>query len=118
MRVAHIDEFHHVKTAALDDYDEIKAQVENKTAALVEFAGCYCVLRADVDGLCIVCAEGENLLHIAPLIVAFARRIKAPSIVFHTKHKGLSRLLSAYPFKHESTLDDGHKVYRMILNVE
>ncbi|MEI5638062.1 MULTISPECIES: hypothetical protein [unclassified Pseudoalteromonas] len=116
MRLAHISEFHHVKTAAAGDYDEIKSEVENGKAMLVEHAGCYFVLRADRDGLCVVCAQGKKLLSAAPLILEFAKRICAPSIIFHTKRKGLKRLLSAYPFEYAETQADGYLVYRMVLD--
>ncbi|MEQ3528728.1 hypothetical protein [Pseudoalteromonas sp. XMcav11-Q] len=116
MRIAHISEIHHIQSAAAEDFETIKAEVAQGLAALVEFDGCYCVLRHDRDGLCVVCAEGKNLLSIAPSIVALAHHIKAPSIVYHTKRKALKRLLSAYSFVYESTDEDGYAIYRMALN--
>lgn len=116
MRVANISEIHHIQSAAAQDFEVIKAEVEKGLAVLVEFAGCYCVLRQDRDGLCVVCAEGKNLRLIAPSIVALARKLQAPSIVYHTKRKALNRLLSAYSFVYESTDEEGYAVYRMALD--
>ncbi|TMN45983.1 hypothetical protein [Pseudoalteromonas sp. S2755] len=116
MRVAHISEIHQIKSAAAADYETVKNEVAHGSAVLVEFEGCYCVLRVDRDGLCVVCAAGKNLLAIAPKVVSLARRISAPSIVYHTKRTALKRLLSAYQFVYESTDEDGYAIYRMTLN--
>ncbi|BBN80452.1 hypothetical protein PA25_04370 [Pseudoalteromonas sp. A25] len=116
MRIVHISEIDHIQSAAANDFEVIKAEVVQGLAVLVEFDSCYCVLRHDRDGLCVVCAQGKNLLSIAPYIVALARYIKAPSIVYHTKRKALKRLLSTYSFVYEATDEDGYAIYRMALN--
>ncbi|MEI8606653.1 hypothetical protein [Pseudoalteromonas sp. B160] len=117
MRIAHSSELENIKTAAgnLNDYADIQRQIELSQALLVEFQNCYCVLRLDDDGLCVVCAEGKNLLKMAPHIVRIARKLKTPSIVYHTKRKALARHLRAYNFNYEMTDTYGHLVYRMVL---
>lgn len=117
MRIAHSSELENIKTAAgnLNDYADIQRQIELSQALLVEFQGCYCVLRLDCDGLCIVCTQGKNGLKIAPHIVRIARKLNAPSIVFHTKRKALARFLRAYNFNYQMTDTNGYFVYRMVL---
>ncbi|MEC4091149.1 hypothetical protein [Pseudoalteromonas rubra] len=118
MRLAPLSELTCVREAAgsEDDYNAIRLEVERGRAALVEHAGCYCVLRLDPDGLCVVCAQGRSLLRIAPHIVKVARRLSAPSIVYHTQRPALARHLSAYNFNLEMTDEYGYQVYRMVLH--
>ena len=117
MRIAHSSELDNIKAAAgnLTDYAEIKRQIDTSQALLVEFQKCYCVLRLDDDGLCVVCAEGQNLLKMAPHILRIAKTLNTQSIVFHTKRKALARHLRAYNFNYEMTDTSGHFVYRMVL---
>tara|TARA_B100000700_G_scaffold37798_1_gene37460 strand:- start:5654 stop:6007 length:354 start_codon:yes stop_codon:yes gene_type:complete len=117
MRIAHISELEHIKDAAgsTNDYAEIRQEIATSRALLVEHMGCYCVLRLDADGLVVVCAQGANLNHIAPLIVRLGQRLKAGAILFHTKRPALKRLLRAYPFKFLMHDNNGHHVYRMAI---
>ncbi|KZN46004.1 hypothetical protein [Pseudoalteromonas luteoviolacea] len=115
MRIAHFNELTNVRSAAGSDadYDAISHQVARGVALLVESNGCYCVLRLDPDGLCVVCAAGKHLLKIAPCIVKLAVHHNAPSIIFHTRRPALARHLSAYNFKYEMTDKNGYLVFRM-----
>lgn len=118
MRIAHSSELVNIRAAAGSsaDYASIKDEIETGRALLVEYHACYCVLRIDSDGLCVVCAQGKNLRTIAPYIVRLAKRLRTHSIVFHTQSRALSRLLYRYNFQYEMTDTSGYLIYRMVIN--
>lgn len=116
IRFADYRELHQIKRAAGDDFDAICAEVITNRAHFIELMNCFFVLRVDVDGLCVVCAEGKNLLDAAPFILKAAKQIKVQSIVFHTKRPALKRLLRVYGFTYELTDENGYFVYRMVLH--
>lgn len=102
-----------VRSAAGADFQQIQNEVATGKAFFCSIHGCYFVLRRDCDGLVVVCAEGKNLKLAEPVIVAFARSISAPAIIFHTKRKALARLLDKFDFL---TMDsNGYHVFKRVL---
>lgn len=118
MNIAPNSELWRIKRAAGSpaDYEAIAQEIRARHAVFIHHNACYAVLRNDQDGLCVVCAEGKALGQLAPYIVQIAKKLSAPSIVFHTKRRALARLLSAYHFQYEMTDINGYLVYRMVLN--
>lgn len=116
IRFAQFNELSQIRRAAGSDFDAICAEVATNRAHFIELYNCFFVLRVDADGLCVVCAEGKDLLKAAPFIVRAAEQIKANSIVFHTKRPALKRLLRAFGFAYELTDKNGYFVFRMVIN--
>jgi hypothetical protein len=77
---------------------------------------CFFVLRVDVDGLVVVCAQGKNIQQAGVQVVLIAQKLKAPYIFFHTKRPALAKLLKRFHFQHFSSGSNNSHVYRMVIN--
>lgn len=93
-----------LKPAFLDDADFIKNQIISGAAELFKVNSAFFVTRIEDNELVIIALAGKDLATAAKLIFSAAKSIGCQSIRFHTKRKGLARLLSAFSPQYVETI--------------
>lgn len=79
--------------------DALKKKVE---AWEINDGAAYMITRIEVSGdtceFVVCCFAGHGLLAAAPYIIDMARECRAQSIRFHTRRRGIGRMMSAFGF--------------------
>lgn len=83
-----------IRRSAGADFSAIAANIRQGRAQFIDIAGCALVLRVDAGELVIMCAEGENLVKAAPIVIRKAREKGYKTMRFHTLRPALQRLLN------------------------
>lgn len=103
-----IKNFHKVARAAGADFHALRERVKNGEAEFFKLGRCHFVTCEEVSAsgreLVVLCAEGKGVKQSASVLYDLARKGRFDSIRFHTKHKGISRLISHLPFKPVETV--------------
>lgn len=86
------------------DADFIKAQIKSGEAELFRVGRAFFVTRLEGDELVIVSLAGENLAVASNIIFDAAQKVGCKSIRFHTKRKGLARMLKQFKPKYVETI--------------
>lgn len=79
-----------------DDAELIINQIKSGVAELFSVGNAFFVTRLEDDELVIVALAGENLPSAATEIFNAAQKVGCQSIRFHTKRKGLARMLKGF----------------------
>lgn len=85
-----------LKPAFVDDAEFIINQIQSGVAELFSVDNAFFVTRLEDTELVIVALAGENLATAATEIFNAAQKIGCQSIRFHTKRKGLARMLKSF----------------------
>lgn len=93
-----------LEPAFCDDADFIKNQIISGAAELFKVNSAFFVTRIEEKELVIVALAGRDLTSAAKIIFEAAKSIGCQSIRFHTKRKGLARLLSDLKPKYVETV--------------
>ncbi len=82
--------------AFVDDAELITSQIKSGAVDLLSVGNAFFVTRLEDKELVIVALAGENLAVAASEIFNAAQKVGCQSIRFHTKRKGLARMLKAF----------------------
>lgn len=88
---------HNIALAAGDDFDAIKAEIQQGSAELYQFERCFFVFRIehypDKREFVVVAAQGESLAKHCPEILKKATELQCDAIRFHTKNPKLGQAM-------------------------
>lgn len=103
-----LNHFSRVAKAAGDDAPALKARVKSGGAEFFKLGRCYFVTFEEHSDkgreLVVACCEGQGAKEATTVLYQLAKAKNYRSIRFHTKRKGLGRLVSHLNFKPVETV--------------
>lgn len=83
-----------IRRAAAEDYELIVQMIKRGQVDFFSINQVALVTRLECDQVVIMCAEGRNVVPVIKQLAIMSRQRGYKSMRFHTKHRGLPRLLA------------------------